>query len=137
MPLGGKGIGAFEGIAGVIGNDILERFTVWLDYRNQLAVLQPNPSSGDPFWPDRSGMQISADDEGALIVRLVIPDSPAARVGIRPGDIIETVGGVVAVDDNIERIISLFKGEGGDTVEVEFSRAGEKKSATLDLEPYI
>jgi predicted aspartyl protease len=137
VPLGGKGIGAFEGISGVIGNDILERFAVWLDYGNQLAVLQPNDSSSDPFWPDRSGMQISADDEGALIVRLVIPDSPAAKVGVHPGDILETVGGTPATGDDIERILSLFKGEGGNTVEVEFSRGGKKRSATLDLEPYI
>lgn len=146
IPLGGKGIGAFEGISGVIGNDILERFTVWLDYGNQLAVLRPNRSAGDPFWPDRSGMQITADDEGALVVRLVIPGSPAARIGIRPGDTLETVGGVAATGDNIERVLSLLRGSGGDTVEIEFRRggrdnggegAGEKKSATLDLEPYI
>ncbi len=146
IPLSGKGIGAFEGISGVIGNDILERFTVWLDYENQLAVLRPNRSAGDPFWPDRSGMQIAADDEGALVVRLVIPGSPADRIAIRPGDTLETVGGVAATDDNIERILSLFKGAGGDTVEIEFRRGGndkgdegtdEKKSATLDLEPYI
>ena len=146
IPLSGKGIGAFEGIAGVIGNDILDRFTVWLDYGNQLSVLRPNRSADDPFWPDRSGMQITADDEGALIVRLVIPDSPAARIGIRPGDKLETVGGIEAIGDNIERILSLFKGADGDAVEIEFRRggrdkgaegAGEKKSATLDLEPYI
>ncbi len=137
VPLGGKGIGAFEGIAGVIGNDILERFTAWLDYGNQLAVLLPNDSSGDPFWPDRSGMQISADDKGALIVRLVIPDSPADRADIRPGDILETVGGAVATDENIDRILSLFHGESGEKVEVEFRRDNEKKSATIELEPYI
>ena len=121
----------------MIGNDILERHTVWLDYRNQLAVLRPNSSAGDPFWPDRSGMQISADDEGALIVRLVIPDSPAARVGIRPGDILETVGSDGATADNIVRILSLLKGVDGDRVEIEFRRGGKKKSATLALEPYI
>jgi len=140
VPLGGKGIGAFKGISGVIGNDILERFTTWLDYGNQLAVLQPNDSSSDPFWPDRSGMQIAVDDEGSLIVKLVIPDSPAAKaakVGIHPGDILETVGGTVATDDNIERILSLFSGEGDNKIEIEFRRGSKKKSATLDLEPYI
>ncbi len=137
VPLSGKGIGAFKGISGVIGNDILERFTVWFDYGNQLAILQPNHSSGDPFWQDRSGMQIAADDEGSLIVKLVIPDSPAAKVGIHPGDILETVGGTVATDDNIEHILSLFRGEGDNKIEIEFRRGSKKKSATLDLEPYI
>ncbi len=137
IPLGEKGIGAFEGISGVIGNDILERYTVWFDYRNQLAVLRPNSSAGDPFWPDRSGMQISSDDEDNIVVRLVIPESPAARVGIRPGDILETVGGDGATADNISRILSLLKGEDGDKVEIEFRRGSKEESATLDLEPYI
>ena len=146
VPLGGKGIGAFEGISGVIGNDILERFTVWLDYGNQLAVLQPNRSSADPFWPDRSGMQITTDDEGALVVRLVIPGTPAARTGIRPGDTLSTVGGVEATGENLDRILPLLRGADGDKVEIEFWKGGEekddggtgeKKSATLELESYI
>ena len=137
IPLGGRGIGAFEGISGVIGNDILERFTVWLDYGNQLVVLRPNRFSEDPFWPDRSGMQIAVDDDGALVVRLVIPGTPAARIGIRPGDTLVTVGGVAASGKNISRIVSLFQGTDGDRVDIEFRRGGKKKSATLDLESYI
>jgi predicted aspartyl protease len=146
IPLGGKGIGAFEGIAGVIGNDLLERFTVWLDYGNQLAVLRPNGSASDPFWPDRSGMQIAADERGDLVVRIIIPGTPAARAGILPGDMLEKVGDVEADGENIGRILSILRGDAGDRVEVEFRRGerdpggdgdGEKKSATLELESYI
>ena len=137
IPMGGKGIGAFEGISGVIGNDILERFTVWLDYSDQITVLQPNSSAEDPFWPDRSGMQMSPDDKRALVVKIVIPGTPAAKAGIRPGDIIESVGGESASADNIEHILSLLKGADGKKIEIEFDHNGEKKSATLELEPYI
>jgi hypothetical protein len=137
VPLGGRGIGAFEGISGVIGNDILERFTVWLDYGNQIVVLKPDRLSGEPFWPDLSGMQISADDDGAVVVRLVIPGSPAARAGIHPGDILDRIGGIECAGENIERILSLLRGENGDTLEVDLIRGREKKGAALVLEPYI
>jgi hypothetical protein len=137
IPLGGKGIGAFEGIAGVVGNDILERFTVWLDYGNQIAVLEPNRSSKDPVWPDLSGIQLSADEEGAIVIRMVIPGSPASKAGIRPGDVLLRAGGIDAAENSITGILSLLRGHGGDRVEIEFMRGGEKMSATLDLEPYI
>jgi predicted aspartyl protease len=137
VPLGGKGIGAFEGIAGVVGNDILERFTVWLDYANQIAVLEPNSSSEEPVWPDLSGIQLALDDDGAIAVRLVIPDSPASKAGMLAGDVLLRAGGVDATEDSIAEILSLLRGGGGHTVELEFMRDGEKRSATLDLEPYI
>ena len=135
--MGARGIGAFEGISGVIGKDILERFTVWLDYSDQITILQPNSSAGDPFWPARSGMQMDSDGDGALVVRLVIPGTPAAKAGIRPGDIIESVGGEDATADVIDHILSLLQVTDEKKIVIEFSRDGKKKSATLDLEPYI
>jgi hypothetical protein len=138
IPQSGKGIGAFEGISGVIGNDILERFTVWLDYPEQIAVLKPNRSLEKPFWPDRSGLQITAGDGGRLEVRLVIEGSPGAKAGIIRGDILERVNGIEAIEENIDIILSIFMGEHGDSAEIELMRDGvEKRSATIALEPYI
>ncbi|MDD3643655.1 MAG: aspartyl protease family protein, partial [Candidatus Krumholzibacteria bacterium] len=79
IPQGGRGIGAFEGIAGIIGNDILERFDVWLDYAGQRIVVEGGGSPERPFWPDRSGMLLAAGPGGAVGVAFVVPGAPAAE----------------------------------------------------------
>jgi len=137
VPLGGRGIGAFEGISGIIGNDILERFTVWLDYGGQMVAFKAGRLYGEPFWPDRSGIQLAGREDGSLEAKIVITDSPADRAGIRNGDTIYSVGGIEAKEENIDSIILLLSGDEGDRVEIEFGAGGEKRGASIVLEPYI
>ncbi len=42
-----SGLGSFKSVSGIIGNDILERFTVILDYVNQSVYLDGNTFSAD------------------------------------------------------------------------------------------
>jgi hypothetical protein len=51
---GGEGISALKNVDGIIGNDILERFTVTLDYRRQRVFLEKNARSiRAPARPER------------------------------------------------------------------------------------
>lgn len=135
IPQGGKGIGAFEGLAGIIGNDILERFDVWLDYAGQQIVIEEGGSRGMPFWRDRSGMLLAAGPDGGLRVLLVIPGTPAAEAGIAAGDVLVSVGGVPAGADSLERIRDLLSGDAA--VPVEVRRGSRERRADLALRPYL
>ncbi|MDD2235999.1 MAG: S41 family peptidase [Kiritimatiellae bacterium] len=71
----------------------------------------------------------------AVTVEALIPGSPAEQAGLLPGD------GIVRVKDQAldglipPEIISLFRGEGPDEVEVVFLRGGEEHTATFQLAP--
>jgi hypothetical protein len=81
--------------AGLIGGEVLSRFTVTLDYRSGLLWLEPNTSFGSPFEFTGSGLSLAAEGPALEIVRVrsVIAESPAAEADIRVGDRIVSVDG--------------------------------------------
>jgi S1-C subfamily serine protease len=65
-------------------------------------------------------------------VSSVSPATPAEAAGLRPGDVITTVGGAkVASSDELGTAIRRHKP--GDSVEVRWQRAGAERSATVTL----
>jgi S1-C subfamily serine protease len=70
-----------------------------------------------------------ADTAGAR-VRSVMPGSPAAAAGLQQGDVISKVNGTAV--DGARKLMQLAHGiQPGDTVRVEYRRAGQTKTATL------
>jgi len=132
------GIGAFEKLDGIIGNNILERFTVTLDYRNQRCYFEKSGRFDDPFHPDRSGIALTRTDEGGTRVYAVVPGSPAFKAGLEAGDEIVSVNGR-AVESflNIQEIMQVFQGAEGTEIDLEIIRTDKNKKFTIKLEKYI
>ena len=88
-----EGLMAAKDYAGLIGAEVLQRFTVVFDNPGKRIWLTPNRSYGDPAAYDESGLRIRAQGPGfhKFAVRRVLPNSPAAEAGIEPGDIIESL----------------------------------------------
>jgi S1-C subfamily serine protease len=92
-------------------------------------------------------VDVTADKEldavGARI-RDVLPDGPAAKAGLKPGDIVtrldgQSLGGAKSDDDDASgpgrRLVELAqKLEPGDTVKVEYRRDGRARTATIVAE---
>ncbi|HXR40186.1 MAG TPA: aspartyl protease family protein [Terracidiphilus sp.] len=97
--------------AGIIGAEILRRFTVTFDYPHQRMILEPNPMSATPYEFDMSGLFITAEAGSFAVftVRDVIKDSPAMQAGIRGGDVIAAIDGRPASSFTLEQIRQLFK----------------------------
>ncbi len=87
--------GAFasRAIAGNIGARVLQRFRVTFDYRAHTVTFEPNARVHEPFEGDRTGFSLTQQDPDAFVVLSVVPDSPAAAAGIRPGDRIVDIDG--------------------------------------------
>ena len=133
-----KGISVLENVDGVIGNDILERFTVTLDYRAQRVLLERNSRFGEPFFKDRSGLQIARKENGAFIIVRAISDSPAGRAGFRAGDIIVKVARMKAERfKDMRELLSLFEAKEGTTYPIEIMRSGRRLKLALTLADYI
>jgi len=133
-----KGIGVLENVDGIVGNDVLERFTVTLDYGRQRVLLEKNARFEEAFYPDRSGLQLARKENGGVVVVSVLPDSPAARTGFMPGDVIVKIARRSAAGfKSIREIMTLFEAKEGTKYEIEISRSGKRSKLSLTLESYI
>ena len=70
---------------GLLGNDILRRFNVTLNYPSKEIYIKPNSSFDDPFDYAYTGMTLYSY-EGKIIVDDIVPKSPAEKSGLKNGD---------------------------------------------------
>lgn len=135
---GMEGVWSFGGIDGIVGNDLLERFTVILDYRGQRVALIPNERFGEPFHRDKSGIHASFDEHGRPVIRWIVPGSPAAAAGLRPGDVIRHIDGAPVNEGwRNGRFGDAFSRDEGTRVRIRYERGGRKMRANLLLDSYI
>lgn len=80
----------------------------------------------------RAAMALGLQEAGGLLVNTIYPDSPAARAGIRQGDIIKKIN-AVSLRDKRDYVSALRNQTAGSRVRVEILRDG--KMMTLNLTP--
>jgi hypothetical protein len=138
VPATDTGIETFEGIDGIIGNDILALFTVTLDYRNQRVLLERNSSPAGSFIKDRSGLFLRRGGGDSVLVSVVIPGSPADEAGIVPGDEIVSIDATaVSALGDLEDIHVLFQAPEGTIRKIVISRSGTRKEYSIVLRSYF
>jgi predicted aspartyl protease len=108
------GVLASSNFEGILGNDVLKRFTMTLDYPDKQLILTPNAELGTPFRIDASGMLLVAKgaDLRSFEVQIVEADSPALGAGVQVGDIIEAIDGGPAARYDLSDIKSVLRQEG-------------------------
>lgn len=89
-------------MGGLIGNDILRRFNVILNYARGDIYLQPNTHYSDLFDYSYSGIELYFV-EGLIVVGDVAKGSPAEAAGLREGD------EVLAIDKNFSQNLNQYK----------------------------
>ena len=116
----------------LIGGGLLTRFTVTLDYPHQRMVLLPNRDLSKPFPFDSSGLILRVERDTRLFrIKIVIPGSPAAEIGLQPSDLIDQINGIPATQWTLETLDEAFS-EPGRTFDLVVSRqSGSKRSVKL------
>ncbi|MEO6188518.1 MAG: aspartyl protease family protein [Ginsengibacter sp.] len=89
-------------LGGLIGNDILRRFNMTINYPQREIHLIPNSHYNDEFDYSYTGMNMYYLD-GVIIADDVIDGSPADKAGLKMGDII------LAVNNNFSNDISTYR----------------------------
>lgn len=89
-------------LAGLIGNDILRRFNVYLNYDRRDIYLVPNTHFRDPFDYSYTGLGLYWID-GEIKVGDIMKDSPAERAGFKTDDVI------MAVNNNFSGNLQAYK----------------------------
>jgi len=82
---------SYPSLGGLIGNDLLRRFTVTLNYGKKEIHLLPNKHYKDPFDYSYTGLGIYYH-EGKIFVEDVVPGSPGEKAGLKTGDILLGIG---------------------------------------------
>ena len=80
--------------------------------------------------PVNNGAYVTADQNGEAVV----PNSPAAKAGLKEKDIITKFGGT-AVDESHALSTLINEKNPGDKVEVKYYRDGKEQTTTVTLEP--
>jgi hypothetical protein len=127
-----------SGVDGAIGGEILDRFTLVLDYPEQSAIFEPNPHFNDLFVADMSGLVLVATppDFRAFGVARVIEKSPAELAGVAVGDMLEKIDGNSASDYSLGDLRDLFRQDGTEHT-LTVLRNGQHLQFTLKLKPLI
>lgn len=93
---------SYPQLGGLIGNDLLRRFNVVINYEQKEIHLRPNSHYYDAFDYAYTGLELYLVD-GRIIIGDVASGSPAEVAGILEGD------AVVAINKNFSNNISAYK----------------------------
>ena len=126
-------ITSYPYLGGLIGNDLLRRFNVILNYDRRDIYLMPNTHFGDPFDYSYSGLELYFVD-GVIIVGDVAKNSPAEEVGLLEGDV------VVAVNKNFNQNLQQYKAaiqNTGERLRLIIQRDGELREFNLKVKSIL
>jgi predicted aspartyl protease len=105
-------------LAGLIGNDVLRRFNIILNYEKKIFYLNPNSHFRDQFDYSYTGLGLYWI-EGEIRVGDVMKDSPAEKAGFKVDDI------VIGINNNMSQNLQLYKSmlqNSGDKVKILVNR---------------
>lgn len=116
---------------GILGNTLLSRFFVIIDYTREKLYLKPTRKYNQDFTFDKSGITLFAvgPQLNQYYVVAVIKDSPADLAGIQAGDLITKVGRRKAKKMTLQKITKKFTKKEGKLIKITLQR-GEKEIKT-------
>ncbi len=148
---------------GIVGGEILKRFTVVLDYSNKKMFIKTNQWANDSFYYNRAGISLRQDGDAVernknnpllkeleskniisfvdltylltpeFIIDHVRKNSPADKIGLQKEDVIIAVNGKKAYHYNLKTINALFYNEEQKKLKITVQRG----TLVLDKELYL
>jgi hypothetical protein len=112
---------SYPHLGGLIGNDLLRRFNVVINYEKKEFHLLPNSHYNDQFDYAYSGLELYYID-GRIIIGDVAKESPAEKIGLLEDDV------VVAINKNFSQNMTQYKTAlqtAGDKIKIIVQRNGE------------
>jgi hypothetical protein len=126
-------ITSYPYLGGLIGNDLLRRFNIILNYDRRDIFLLPNSHYNEPFDYSYTGIELYMEN-GQIILGDVAEGSPAEDAGLREGDV------VVAINKNFSQSLQQYKiamQNAGDKLKIIIQRDGELKEFNLKIKSIL
>lgn len=124
---------AYPVLGGLIGNDILRRFNIILNYPDQQIHIRPNSHYVDSFDYSYTGLGFY-DLNGAITITDIVKGSPAEAAGLKEGDVI------VGIENNFTNNILSYKNMlqvPKRTLNVYIMREGKLESVVLTVKSIL
>lgn len=125
-----------EVLDGVLGSQVLQRFTLVFDYSRNSLHLTPNIRFHEPFELPMTGLILRPDGDGVKIVYHLLDRSPAQEKGLLKGDRITAVNGLpigMLADQEMEKLFT----QAGSTVRLTVQRDDKVFDVELTLRRLI
>ncbi len=92
----------YPALGGIVGNDLLRRFNVILNYPEQSIYIKPNTHFNEDFDYSYTGLGVYLI-EGEIRVIDIVKGSPGEKAGFKEGDVI------FSVESNFTKNIQVYK----------------------------
>jgi hypothetical protein len=124
---------------GILGNEVLDRFTVTIDFARKNLHLLPTRKLHKRKRYDRSGMRLVKDGPymNTVLIQHVVSESPAGEAGLRAGDRIVRIGGLPAKWQSLQNIERRLRGRIGKRIRIVAERKGVNRTFTIELRELI
>jgi hypothetical protein len=124
---------------GLIGNQILDKFRIILDYQNQKLYLKPQKNYKQVLSYDKSGILIisGGSDLQKFYVAYVVPGTPAAEAGLMENDQIVKINGWPAGFFSLAKLSSMLQAKDGKKIKLTIKREGKRMKFSFLLKELI
>ncbi len=124
---------------GNIGNEILRRFVLIIDYRNHVLYIKKRAKINSPFEYDMSGIGFTAEGEDfhRYFISSIDKDSPGDKAGLKVGDQLLFIGSSYTEDISVTELDQIFKSGDGKKLFILYFRGGKIWPTSLRLQKRV
>ena len=124
---------------GLLGNPILSRFRVIIDYIKSELYLKPVKNYNKNLYYDKSGLIIYAVGKNfnQFVIKYVIKGTPADEAGLKIGDMIQRIGIVPTKLLTLSAVNRKLNKKEGKKVQMAIIRDGQKLKKSIILADYL
>jgi len=99
---------------------------------NKAKSVAESLRNGDKVSHPSLGVSVNDADGGGALIGAVNENSPAAKAGLRQGDVVKKFGDK-SIADSDDLVAAVQSGKVGDSVQITFTRNGSEQTATVTL----
>lgn len=131
-----KNVVMMESLQNALGLGFLKRHHVIMDFPNKEFYFKKGIGVFQPDREDKSGLKLLSHNE-KIIVALVDERGPAAKAGVKKGDVIVSINESDVTRTDLLKVRDALKGTDGEEISIDISRSSEDMNIRFKLEEGI